>query len=216
MCYHHYCQKPEEDYTKNKEVKERKCKIFFVRTSISLPNRIGMTHEQLFLSWYDQYADKLFRYCLFRVYDREQAKELTQQVFLKTWEYLGKGNSVDTPQAFLYRIATNLIIDEKEKKQPISLDELVDNGTEPASTDEKRIMEMNIDARYIIERIDELDPLYKEVLMLRYVDDLGPKDIAHILGETQNVISVRLHRGKAQLKELLKKHKHTKPQTLTI
>lgn len=175
-----------------------------------------MTHEQLFLSWYDKYADKLFRYCLFRVYDRERAKELTQQVFLKTWEYLGRGNSIDTPQAFLYRSATNLIIDDKEKKRHLSLEELVEQGAEPVSTDEKKTLEMHIDARYIIERIDELDPLYKEVLLLRYVDELGPKDIALILGETQNVISVRLHRGKAQLKELLKKHKQTKPQISTI
>lgn len=175
-----------------------------------------MTHEQLFLSWHKQYADKIFRYCLFRVYDRERAKELTQQVFLKTWEYLGKGNSIDTPQAFLYRAATNLIIDEKGKKQTVSLDELVDNGAEPSNSEEKITLEMHIDARYIIERIDELDPLYKEVLLLRYVDDMGPKDIAILLNETQNVISVRLHRGKAQLKGLLKKQKQADPQTFIV
>ena len=42
----------------------------------------------------------------------------------------------------------------------------------------------------------------KNLLIMRYIDELGPKEIAHILGENENVISVRLNRALRELKEI--------------
>lgn len=173
-----------------------------------------MTQEQEFLAWYDKYADKLFRYCLYRVYDREHAKEITQQIFLKAWEYLTQKKTIDSPQAFLYRIATNLIIDSREKKTTLSLDELVEDGHEPSKTEEYGWIN-SIEVKEIIAIIETLDPIHRDVLLMRYVDELKPKEIAKILNESQNVISVRIHRGKAELHSRLKQKQNT-PQTSII
>lgn len=173
-----------------------------------------MINEKEFLIWYDKYADKLFRYCLYRVYDREQAKDLAQQVFLKAWEYLVQEKTVDSPQAFLYRIATNLIIDSREKKQAVSLDELVEQGHEPTKTEEHEWINC-IEVKEIICLIQSLDPIHRDVLLMRYVDELKPKEIAKIMNESQNVISVRIHRGKAELQSLLKQ-KQDVPQNSAI
>jgi len=48
---------------------------------------------------------------------------------------------------------------------------------------------------------------YREVLVMRYIDDMAPKEIAHILGESENAISVRLHRGIKKVKELMERPK---------
>jgi RNA polymerase sigma-70 factor (ECF subfamily) len=48
----------------------------------------------------------------------------------------------------------------------------------------------------------QLPPLYSEVLFMRYVEDLTVKEIAEILAETENVVSVRLHRGREKLRQL--------------
>lgn len=166
-----------------------------------------MATESEFMAWYDRYADKLFRHCLYRVFDRELAQELTQQAFLKAWEYLSRGSHIDHPQAFLYKTLTHLIIDEREKKHTVSLDVILEENQEPTEDSEEQFM-LDIEAAEVIKTMQTLDPLYKEVLLLRYVDELKPKEIAEVLGETQNVISVRIHRAKAQLKERL--HQHTR------
>src|SRR6266566_458854 len=87
--------------------------------------------EQLFIQVYDQFADAIFRHCWFRVSDRERAKDLTQETFVKVWKILDRGESVENMRAYLYRIANNLIIDHYRKKKDVSLDLLQEDGFEP-------------------------------------------------------------------------------------
>lgn len=155
-----------------------------------------------FLRAYDQYADAIFRHCYFRVYDREKAKELSQECFMKTWEYLSQGKQVDNLRAFLYRVANNLIIDSSRKKKEASLDAMMDEGFEPvgAGPDSATVA---AEAGQMIALIERLDGKYRDAVRMRYLDDLSPKEIAAALGESENVISVRIHRGIKQLRELM-------------
>src|SRR3989344_460922 len=160
-------------------------------------------HEREFLNAYDQYADALFRHCYFRIPDRERAKDLVQETFTKTWEYLVDGKEVKNMRAFLYRVATNLVIDEARKKKPISLDLLQEEkGFDPGHDPLERTQHM-IDAKTIVSYLSRLDPHHKEVVVMRYIDGLGPKEIAKILGETENTVSVRLHRAIQRLRSLV-------------
>jgi RNA polymerase sigma-70 factor (ECF subfamily) len=60
-----------------------------------------------------------------------------------------------------------------------------------------------VEARNALAAMKELDDKSREVITMRFVDDLGPQEIAAITGESDNVISVRLHRGLKKLKEIL-------------
>lgn len=152
---------------------------------------------------YEAFSDAIFRHCFFRVYQREYALDLTQQVFLKTWEYLAKGNTIDQIRAFLYRTANNLIIDEtRKRKEQVSLDVLEEQGFEPR-VDTRAEVEANIDGAQIGTYLQQLAVDDREILIMRFIDDLSPKEIAEILQETANVISVRLHRALKKLRELL-------------
>src|SRR3989338_4735544 len=87
-----------------------------------------------FLQAYEAYNDAIFRYCYFRVYDRERARELSQETFMKAWEYLSRtGKKIENLRAFLYKIATNLIIDNSRQKgkKTVSLDQLHEEGFDP-------------------------------------------------------------------------------------
>lgn len=156
-------------------------------------------HDE-FLKAYDLYADAIFRHCYFRVYDREKAREMMQDVFMKTWEYLAKGKEVDNLRAFLYRVANNMVIDYSRKKKETSLDVMMEEGFEPAGNDKTPLA---AEAGQMIAMLDRLDEKYRDAVRMRYLDDLSPKEIAHALGETENVISVRIHRGIAQLRALM-------------
>lgn len=158
--------------------------------------------EELFLRAYDDYADAIFRHCFFRVRDREVAKDLTQDTFLRTWRALGRGVKIDNIRAFLYRVALNLVIDYSQKKKMLSLDTLAEDGFEPGLDNSEKLQNF-LDGSRALERLEEIGPKYRDAVYLRYVEELSPQEIADILGENENTISVRIHRGVEKLRELL-------------
>ncbi len=153
---------------------------------------------EAFLKAYDELADAIFRHCYFRVYDRERAKELVQECFLRTWEQISRGREIKNLKAFLYRVATNLTIDEARKRREESLEAWLENGFEPAA---KAVAADQAEAGRILSAAARLDPKYREVLLMRYVEGLGPAEIAEIIGESENNVSVRIHRALERLRQ---------------
>lgn len=159
-----------------------------------------MDSQADFLRAYDAYADAIFRHCYFRVYDRERARELMQETFTRTWRYLSDGGQIDHLRAFLYRTARNLVVDEQRRRTSVSLDALLEQGIDPAPVSGK-LLEVAADAHRLLEVIHQLPVEYKEVLLLRYVEGLAPREIARLTGESANVISVRIYRARRQLRQ---------------
>ena len=73
---------------------------------------------------YERYVDKIYRYILYKVGDREQAEDLTSQTFLKAWDAIGDYEWRNHPfGAWLFRIAHNLVVDHhRSRRESISLD----------------------------------------------------------------------------------------------
>jgi RNA polymerase sigma-70 factor (ECF subfamily) len=162
-----------------------------------------MQPKEVFTKMYEEHSDALFRYCFFRVSDREKALDILQDIFTKTWNYMSEGNTIDNGKAFLYTTARHLIIDEYRKKKSSSLDALMDQGMEP-STDITHTIETNIDASFAVEEIKKLPDMYNDILFMRYVNDMSIRDIADLCKLNENVISVRIHRGLAMLRKNIK------------
>src|SRR3989344_8041053 len=83
---------------------------------------------------FEQYSDELFRHCALRLRDRERAVELTQECFLRAWDYVHKGGTIEQMRPFLYRTLRHLIIDEYRKKKSVSLEKMVE-GTDASVED---------------------------------------------------------------------------------
>ncbi len=161
-----------------------------------------MEPQDKFTAVYDQYADAIFRHCLLRIYDRELAMDLMQETFLKAWKYLSEGNKVDNVRALLYKIATNLIIDHVRKpghKKVDSLEDLLESGFEPGE-DRTEDTKSAIDAKDALKILTLTSDTYREVLLLRYLDDLSVKQIAETLGISENLVSVRINRALEDLR----------------
>lgn len=161
--------------------------------------------EHEFIRHYDAYSDALFRHSYFRVFERERARDLVQETFTRTWGYLLQGKQIDNMRAFLYRVLNNLIVDESRKKRPLSLDELEEKGLEPSEDHRERIA-ANIEAKVFLRMLDEVSEKHRDVIIMRHVDDLGPKDIAAITGESENTVSVRIHRAMQELRTVATRH----------
>lgn len=161
-----------------------------------------------FIKAYDEHVDALFRYASFNVRDREIAKDLTQETFTKTWNYIASGNQVDNLKAFLYKTLKNLIIDYYRLKKPISLDTLVEEENfDPAASEEVSIEEES-DSKIAFGLLDSIPRQYKEIVLMRCVEGLSFREIAEITSEEENTVAVRFHRALKKLRELFNRQPH--------
>ncbi len=159
--------------------------------------------EKQFLKAYEEFSDTIFRHCLFKISDRELAKDITQDVFMKTWKYLSTGkNEVYNIKAFLYRVANNLVVDHYRKKKEVSLDVMVENGFVLSTDDEERLPNF-LDGRNAAKVLEKIGAKYRDVIVMRYFEGLYPKEIALIINESENNVLVRINRGLKKARELL-------------
>jgi RNA polymerase sigma-70 factor, ECF subfamily len=170
-------------------------------------DNVALGHEDRFLKAFDEYADALFRHAMYRLSDKERAIEIVHDTFTKVWGYVRQGHEIETYKPFLYKVINNLIIDEYRRRKEVSLDALLaQEGTHEGSFEELsegslEELTFSLDAQKAADLIHELPPVYREVITLRYVDGLGPKEISELIEETENVVSVRIHRALRLLKE---------------
>ena len=139
---------------------------------------------------------------------REDAEDVVQTVFMRL---LRRGFPPDfhkNPSAYLYRAAINesLNILRTQKRRPtIKLEGVDVPATVSASTSGE------ITQRKVYEAIGALNPKDAEVVILRYAHDYSDAEIAELLGKSRVNIAVRLHRARAQLKNLLRTSLGEKP-----
>lgn len=173
--------------------------------------------EKHFLEAYEKHADGIYRYCFFRVYNKELAEDITQETFTKTWTYMVEGKEIKNIKAFLYRVAVNLIIDNSRKKKSLSLEGLNISGSNLPTKDQEGVIRHSsigdaedkifnkFEAQEIVKILDKLDDHYKEVIIMRHINDLMPFEIADILNQSSNAVSVRLNHGLKKLRQIIDK-----------
>ena len=167
--------------------------------------------ESRFLKAFEDYSDALFRHARFRLSDRELAIDVVHDTFTKAWMYVRDGHEIANFKPFLYKVLNNLIIDEYRKRKEASLDAMfeaegVDEGTfdDLIGNDVESLIN-TLDGKRAIDSLRELPDVYREVIILRFIDQLRPREISELIEESENVVSVRIHRGIALLKNLIEK-----------
>lgn len=162
---------------------------------------MGKVTEKAFIKAYEEYADEIFRFCAFKLYDREKAQDVMQDSFMRTWAYVTAGNEIENLRAFLYKTARNLCVNEMVRGKTYSLDEMQEvAGFDPSDT-HMETPEETAEASVLMQNIASLDEAFQEVLTLRYMNGLAVHEIGEILGEAPNTISVRIHRAVQALKK---------------
>lgn len=164
-------------------------------------------HEERFLKAFDEYNDALFRHAFMRISNRERALDLVHDAYTKVWSYIRGGYEIDNFRPFLYKVLNNLIIDEYRKKKELSLDAMMEiEGVDEGSFDELsentvESLAATIDGRKAFELLVELPDQYREVIIYRFVDQLGPREISELIEESENVVSVRIYRALKMLRQ---------------
>lgn len=184
---------------------------------------IAGSHEERFLQAFEEYGDALFRHAALRISDRERAIDLVHDTYTKVWTYVRGGHDIEQFRPFLYKVLNNLIIDEYRKHKETSLDALLEiDGVDDGSFDELSestvdSLAATIDGKKAFEVVEKLPDVYREVIVLRFVDELGPKEISELIEESENVVSVRIHRGLKLLRAAIEaEEKRTESKRTTL
>ncbi len=160
-------------------------------------------HEQALRECFEKYADMLYRLCLFRLHGDEMvATDFVQESFYRAWVELEKWKNIENLKSFVFRIATNLIIDLSRKAKTESLDEKQDNDeyiSEAMIPSPERQAHAQIEIERMYGILDELPEEDRDLFLLRFVEDITPKEIAETLGLDTNALTVRLHRLKKKV-----------------
>lgn len=169
----------------------------------------GGSQEEQFLEAFHEYNDALFRHACMRLSDRERAIDAVHDTYTKVWSYIRNGHEISSYRPFLYKVLNNLIIDEYRRQREQSLDAMLEqDGVDEGSFDDLNehtveALAATIDGKQAVVLLEQLPDVYREVIILRFIDGLGPKEISELIEESENVVSVRLYRALKQLRDLM-------------
>lgn len=170
--------------------------------------KLQVEHDpEAFAALYDLYVKRIYRFVYFKVSSHEETEDITSDVFLKAWRYLQEKKEVKSFSGLLYRIARNSIIDlyrNKAAKPEIILSDFSEEMPDVGDKGEW-YAEVNgkIETQKIIDVLKKLKQEYREVITLRYVDELEIDEIAEIVGRTTIAVRVTLHRAMKKIREIL-------------
>lgn len=155
------------------------------------------------------YQHRLFRYLLFLTGSRDLAQDLFQETWLRVLERGSQYSGRSRFETWMFTIARNLMIDHTRKRVAISLDEATDPEKDrpleiaadtPSPFDHFQSGEQ---AARVGQALLGLHPLYREVLVLRFHEEMSLEEIAQISSAPLSTIKSRLYRGMAALKPAL-------------
>jgi len=161
-----------------------------------LLNQIRRGQQAAFSKLYDYYQDKIYRFIYFRVSDEGLAQDLTSETFMKALRYLVEGETVNNLRGFLYRIAKNLVIDfyRQRGQTELPIDDFIEDNL-PAEKNLLQDVEERFNLEQIKDSLNKLSAPYREVIVLRFVEDLPFKEIANILEIKEDNARMLAHRG---------------------
>ncbi|MBU2534590.1 MAG: RNA polymerase sigma factor [Chloroflexi bacterium] len=150
---------------------------------------------------YGIYLDRIYRYVFYQVKDKMTAEDITEEVFLKAWKAINscKGKE-QTFSSWLYRIAHNRVIDifrSQRKAQTIDMETVAELHHPTAK------IETELDHQEILDGVADLPPNQRQVIILKFIEDLDNREIERIIGKSQGAIRVLQTRALAKLREKL-------------
>lgn len=158
--------------------------------------------KEAFGEIYKEYQKRIYRYCKVNIYRDDLAQDLCQETFIRAWKALPafEQRKDGTFQAFLFRIARNLIIDLSRKKKEFTLEEYAELETDEDFTDK---IDKKDELKKVKTALSKLEDKDRQIIILRYFEEMSHKDCAKVIGIKEGALRVRTMRVLKKMKDLI-------------
>ncbi len=172
-------------------------------------SKLKSRDKEAFIKVYDENVKDIHRFVYFKIGGREEANDLTSMIFLKAWNHIQNKTleNTKTLRALLYKIARNAIVDyyrDTGNKMTVSLDnedshiDVIDENENPQERIDKQA-----DLELIKAKLPLLKEEYREIIIMKFINDLTLDEIAEISEKSKGNVRVLLHRALNALRELV-------------
>ena len=172
-----------------------------------LLTQIAAGDQQAFSQLYLRYQSKLVRYCA-RVLkdDVAQAADIVDEAMFDVWRSAGNFAGRSKPSTWIYSIARNKLISWLRKTSEVTLEDesILDALIDPAATPAEELA-MDDMQQQLLRLMDQLTDEHREVLKLTYFEDKSVKEVAELLGISENTVKTRMFYARKRLAQLLDK-----------
>jgi RNA polymerase sigma-70 factor (ECF subfamily) len=172
---------------------------------VALVNRVVVSRDaNAFGELYDRYVERVYRYLYFRTGSHPEAEDLTEQVFLKAWEAIGRYRWQGRPfLAWLYRLAHNSHIDHVRTQKPttsLNNDERPLDVPSPAAQVE---LARTLDADLLTRALGQLTPDQQQVIVMKFIEGMDNDQIAASMDKREGAIRALQMRALMSLRRVL-------------
>lgn len=172
---------------------------------LSLLRRCQQGEVEAFGELYERYVDRVYRHVYYLTRNRTEAEDLTAETFLRSWQAIDRYRWRDKPLlSWILTIAHNLAISRMRRNshQGRSLEQMgVEVGALSTHPEEDYIA--SLQHEQVLRAILKLKPLERQVILLRFVDQMDYPAVAAALGKTVNAIRVTQFRALSNLRRML-------------
>jgi RNA polymerase sigma-70 factor (ECF subfamily) len=154
-----------------------------------------------FSSLYDDNVEKIYRFSFLKVGSKEVAEEITSETFLKAWKFFKKQGTerINNTQAFLYKVAKNLIIDHYRKAGKTKTYS-IDDFELPDSENIHENAEIKSDFDNARTVLASMSDDYQQVIICRHIEGMSIPEISKIMHKSEGATRAILHRALTELK----------------
>lgn len=174
------------------------------RETLDLVAQSKRGNKEAYGKLYTLNLKKIYRFIYYMVYDVKLTEDLTQDTFFRVWKSLSRyEEEKGTFTSFLFTVARNLVIDYSRRKKESRLDPEIAESIASGEDIEEQVIrrERQEQVQYTLAKLDSLD---RQIVMLRFFEELPTREIARIVDKKDGAVRVRLHRALAKLREILK------------
>jgi RNA polymerase sigma-70 factor (ECF subfamily) len=176
-----------------------------VQSEQSLIRRAQQRDQVALTQLYEENFDRIYRYIVFKIGDRTEAEDMTQQVFLNAIQSISSYNCKGMPfSSWLYRIAHNQVVDHlrrKSRRITVPLDESISANED----DPKHVAEQKIEIEEVVAAVKGLTRAQQEVISLRFAGQLSVMEVAKAMGKSEGAVKAMQHGAIAALRKALGK-----------
>jgi RNA polymerase sigma factor (sigma-70 family) len=159
--------------------------------------------ELAFTALYDRHLDRVYRHVFYRVGNHSDAEDLTQQVFLKAWQAIGRYRRTEAPFiAWLLTIAHNLVVSFYRRGKVAPLLDLDPASTARWSDPVVQVLD-KFDRVAVRDAILQLKPEQQLVITMRFMEQFDNATVAAVLGKSEVNVRVIQYRALRDLRKLL-------------